>query len=254
MDWSPFANSAPALLSTAAAAATAVASYGMFHPRSRLFGPVITRGPRDSSKVALTFDDGPWPGSTELILDTLATHRIKATFFVIGRYAKAHPDIIKRAADEGHLIGNHSFDHRRLGMFRHTAYWNQQIAQTQEVIAEITGSLPEFFRPPMGFKSPYLMSAVRRNNVRAVTWSWRGFDSRAISPDRICSASGSIQSGDIAMLHDGRDPASRKPIGATARALEGVIEGLVTRGLGFERLDAFVARAPHPAADAQSAG
>src|SRR5688572_21902696 len=109
----------PAVTAVALGGATSVLGYGLFAPRSQVFGEVVWRAPRTAGPcVALTFDDGPMPGVTEPILDALAATGAKACFFVIGRHARTHPGLIRRIADEGHLIGNHTFDHDRTGLFR----------------------------------------------------------------------------------------------------------------------------------------
>ncbi|CAG0990502.1 Peptidoglycan-N-acetylglucosamine deacetylase [Phycisphaerales bacterium] len=230
------------LAAAAALGAGAVAAYALFWPRSTLLGPLVAHGPPDQPRIALTFDDGPWPGATDTVLSVLASFRVPAAFFVIGRYAQRHPALVRRAFDEGHLIGNHTFDHHRTGMFRARDYWNSQISRTQDVIRLITGQTPALFRPPMGFKSPITAQAARRHACRVVTWSWRGFDGSATTPDAIIARARRCVPGDILLLHDGRDPASRRPIGATQAALPGLIESLLARGLQFERLDHLIAR------------
>jgi len=224
----------------ALAAVAGVAAYGMFVPASRFFGPVISRagGSRaGAGAVALTFDDGPWPGGTERILEILAREGVRAAFFVIGRYAAEHPEMVRRIHDEGHLIGNHTFDHSRLGMFRGWTYWDDQVRRTNEVVAELTGSEPVYFRPPMGFKSPPSMRAARRNGCEVVTWSRRALDGVTTTADAIVRHVSGAEDGEIVLMHDGRDPMSRREVGATAEALPEVIARLRDKGLGIVRLD-----------------
>lgn len=212
--------------------------YGLFAPRSRLFGDVVWRAPgTPGAFVALTFDDGPMPGVTERILDDLGAAGAKACFFVIGRHARAHPGLIRRIAGEGHLIGNHTFDHDRTGLFRGSAYWLDQLVRTDDAVAQMTGAAPRLFRPPMGFKSPPLAHAARRLGHTMVSWSRRGFDGVGASPERIARLAGSARPGDIVLLHDGRDPASRRDASVTARALPAVLARLRERGLNPVRLD-----------------
>src|SRR5581483_3726501 len=89
------------------------AAHGAFHRNSFLFGRPITRVPAPGKRVALTFDDGPNPDTTPLILDALRDRGVKATFFILGRHAEQWPDIARRVADEGHAIGNHGYYHRK---------------------------------------------------------------------------------------------------------------------------------------------
>jgi peptidoglycan/xylan/chitin deacetylase (PgdA/CDA1 family) len=230
------------LAASGAAALVAGLAWGMFVPQSRLFGNVISHGPRENpSRAALTFDDGPWPGSTDVILDILREHHLKAAFFVIGRYARQWPDLIRRIHAEGHLIGNHTFDHHRWGLWRDTRYWHTQIAATDDAIAEIIGERPHHFRPPMGFKSPQLVLSARRLGHPIIAWSRRGRDGVTTTPQRIISAlSGTITAGDIVLLHDGRDPASRRDVTVTAGALPAVINALRDRGISLIRLDELI--------------
>lgn len=100
-------------------------------------------------KIALTFDDGPHPYYTEQLLDGLKERGVKATFFVTGEHAKLHPDIIKRMQEEGHLIGNHTYNHIQLKSNNRDEFKNQLI-QTNKVIEEITGEEVQYVRPPYG--------------------------------------------------------------------------------------------------------
>ncbi len=234
----PLDPSIPTFAVAALAAVSAGAlAHGLFHPRSSLFCPTIARLPAATGAVALTFDDGPWPGSTERILDCLADANVHANFFVIGRYAAAHPHLVRRMRAEGHLVGNHSYDHHRAGLFRGAGYWHRQISATDALISEILGEKPRFFRPPMGFKSPPLVRAVRRTPHRVVAWSRRACDGVTTTPQRIHRRLRSVEAGDIVLLHDGRDPASRREMDATAVALPGLLAQLARAGLTPRRLD-----------------
>jgi peptidoglycan/xylan/chitin deacetylase (PgdA/CDA1 family) len=221
----------------ALAAAGGVFSYGMFVPGSAMFCPVVMRGVAGTGRVALTFDDGPWPGSTEPILGALAVAGARATFFVIGRYAEAHPDLVRRMHAEGHQVANHSYDHHRTGMFGSPRYWESQVRRTDDAIARATGGPPRLFRAPMGFKSPLLAAAVRRTGHTVVAWSCKSRDGVAASPERIRRNVASAAAGEIILLHDGRDPASRRDVSPTSAALPAILGDLRSRGLTPVRLD-----------------
>lgn len=231
----------------AAAASTVVVStlaHASLHPRSQLFGPVICRAPGvHGNQVALTFDDGPWPDSTDRILDSLQKAGATATFFVIGAYAKRQARLLRRIHEAGHLLGNHSYDHHRTGLFHGKYYWLDQLRRTSDVIAEVTGTPPAFFRPPMGFKSPPLVRAARHLGLSLVAWSRRARDGIQTTPGRILSALAPIQAGEIALLHDGRDPPSDRDVLATAAAIPAVLAQLDTKGLVSVRLDQLLAAA-----------
>ena len=123
-----------------------------FLPRWSFFLPLISRGGRNARGVALTFDDGPFPASTPMLLDLLARHRLPATFFVIGRQAAAHPELIAAILAHGHTIGNHSSRHDNLLMLRSSKALADDIRATQEILAGM-GIRPLLFRPPIGITS-----------------------------------------------------------------------------------------------------
>ena len=126
-----------------------------FAQRCGFWAPVV-RGLPQREGVAVTFDDGPDERFTPRMLDILAAEGkggVKGTFFVIGRRAAALPGLVRRIFEEGHTIGNHSLDHERFRMGRGRAYWREQIAETQKIVAEITGEPPVMFRPPWGYKT-----------------------------------------------------------------------------------------------------
>lgn len=118
-------------------------------------------------RIALTFEDGPHPVYTKLILDTLKTKNIKASFFVLGNRATEYQDILKRIQDEGHLIGNHSWSHPQLTRLTTEGIANQ-INKTQDVITRITGYTPYLYRPPYGI---YNEGVITQAGMPAILWS-----------------------------------------------------------------------------------
>ena len=103
----------------------------------------------EAKKVAITFDDGPNPLYTETLLDGLKERNVKATFFLIGKEVKEYPDIVKRMYEEGHLIGNHTYEHVNLcEVDAKQVKW--QVEQTNDLIYEVTGERPVYIRPPYG--------------------------------------------------------------------------------------------------------
>src|SRR3954468_18179131 len=104
----------PAVIATASLATAAFAGYHSLAWRSQLYGRTFIGAPGHGRKLALTYDDGPNDPDTPLLLDVLAKHNVKATFFLIGKYVHQRPDIVHRIAVEGHLIGNHTFSHPNL--------------------------------------------------------------------------------------------------------------------------------------------
>lgn len=228
-------------LAAAGTSLVAVGSWGVFHPRSQIWGPIVHRGPRSLPQVALTFDDGPHPEATPAILDALADLEVRAAFFVIGSHAARWPGLVRRIADEGHVVGNHSYDHHRWGSMWGVRYWRDQIERTQEVVARLTGRRPAYFRPPMGFKSLNVSWVLRSAGMTQVTYSLRGFDGFPTTPERILERLlPKAGAGDIIALHDGRDPYVDRPRLATRDSIRPLIDGLRGRGLEMVRLDRLI--------------
>lgn len=217
----------------------ALAAYGTFVPDSSLWGNVTSRAPRiESDRMALSFDDGPTPGATDRMLDLLGELDIKGTFFVIGQNVLRAPKLLERMDAEGHLIGNHSFDHSHWAMWGGRNYWQEQVDKTDAAIEQVIGKKPAMFRPPVGIKTWYTIGAARRRGQHVITWSVRGFDGLATTSQRIldrvlprCSA------GDIVSLHDGIEPNTSRNPTPTLDALKPLVNGLRQRGLTPVRLD-----------------
>lgn len=190
-----------------------------FLPRWSFFLPVICRGTPGSKDIALTFDDGPFPASTPILLELLARYRLPATFFVVGEHAAAHPELIGAILAQGHTIGNHSFRHDYLLMLRDCNALEADIRHTQEVLAGM-GILPLLFRPPIGITSPRLQPALASLNLQTVTFSCRIFD-RGNRNIRNLAARvlKQLQPGDILLLHDA-PPGSEERTAYWSRELE----------------------------------
>jgi peptidoglycan/xylan/chitin deacetylase (PgdA/CDA1 family) len=236
----------PVLATSAVGAAMffAAGAYGLFNPASRLWGPVVSRGPREGDgRVALTFDDGPWPGTTDVILDALAALNVRAAFFVIGVHVQRWPDLVRRMHDEGHVVGNHTFDHSHTGLFGRDRYWRHEIRRADDAIEKVIGRRPALFRPPMGYKHWHVMNMAADTGHAVVTWSRRAWDLKTTKPttilERLVEPS---RGGDILLLHDGNDP-RLKPFdrAGTREAVRPLVEGLRRRGLEPARLDELLA-------------
>jgi peptidoglycan/xylan/chitin deacetylase (PgdA/CDA1 family) len=175
-------------------------------PKSRLLGDNMLRLPQGAAarnEIALTFDDGPDPDVTPKVLDILDTHQAKASFFVIGDKALAHPALIREIIGRGHSIENHSRRHSSVfGFFA----WNalkRDIGATQDIVAGITGHAPDFFRAPMGIRNPLLDPVIAQFGLRYITWTRRGFDTVTREPAVVLKRlSRNLRAGDILLLHD----------------------------------------------------
>jgi peptidoglycan/xylan/chitin deacetylase (PgdA/CDA1 family) len=158
-------------------------AYAAMWPASELFGQALLAPPR-SGELALTFDDGPNPAWTPRLLDILAVHEVRATFFLVGRYAEAEPALVRRIAEAGHLIGNHSWSHPNLALTA-PARVREELARTSRTLEQITGAPVLFFRPPFGARRPDVLGAARRLGMTPVLWNAITTDWRERSADRI---------------------------------------------------------------------
>lgn len=239
----PLSDLAPYLLPTAggaAAASFAALAYAYLAPASRAFLPMVCRGPASAASVALTFDDGPRPDGTSPILDLLAEHAVQAAFFVIGANVHRFPDLVRRMDAEGHLVCNHSYDHLHFGALRSRAFWRDQIRRTDEAIEDTIGRAPAFFRPPLGHKSPSMRLPVIEHAKTPIGWTRRAFDTLPLSPETIVRRLSVASAGDVLILHDGREPRSRRSPASTVAAITPLITAIHSRGLRFTRLDAHL--------------
>jgi peptidoglycan/xylan/chitin deacetylase (PgdA/CDA1 family) len=213
--------------------------YLLFHPRNQWM--VANRSRVDNASanggvmngrscVALTFDDGPDPVYTPKLLDLLREKNVKATFFVIGKRADQHPEIVRRAWAEGHLVGNHTWSHYSLFCFLMPGRLRAEIERGTESIRRSCGFSTRFFRSPVGLRHPLLAPYLENAGLEYISWSIRTLDtftsSSSVLAQRILTRAAS---GDIILLHD------RLPRGTDAmlEALPGVIDELRNRGFEF---------------------
>ncbi len=205
---------------------------GIARPGSSLFYPTVSHGRRGDKRVALSFDDGPDPEITPAVLDVLKEYRVRATFFVIGRALEAHPELGRRMAAEGHVIGNHSWGHSRWQNFWFTTRLERDIVRGQQAIAAVTGvAAPGYYRPPVGLKSGELGHAAWKRGLTLVAWSLHSRDTRLGDAQSIARrVLDRVQDGDIVLMHDGHDlPGRKRPLCAPALRL--ILSGLRERGL-----------------------
>lgn len=165
---------------TAGVAALAVGGYfyaGMW-PQSQVFGRTLIAG-NDPDEIALTFDDGPNDGYTERMLDLLARHEVRATFFVIGRYAREQASLVRRIREAGHVVGNHTWTHPQL-LFRSPARTREELAATNAALEDILGEKIRYFRPPYGARRPAVLRMARAMGLVPVLWNVTGYDWKPI--------------------------------------------------------------------------
>ncbi len=194
---------------------------------------MIRQGNPELPFVALTFDDGPDPLYTPAILDILAQHNVKATFFVVGRHVELYPDIARRIVAEGHDIGNHTYSHRSLIPLG-TERVLEEIIRCEEIIEAVTGERPYLFRPPRGVYSQAVREILNERQYTLALWSissqdWRESSSRIITQNILQSVCG----GDILLFHDSGNIISAQGGNRynTVSALPVILAGLEEKGL-----------------------
>jgi len=146
-----------------------------FLPRFSFFLPIISRGNSGQKAVSITFDDGPDPFTTEPLLALLDRYGVKATFFVVGKKAAAHPQLIQKILKKDHLLGNHSHNHDNFLMLKSRRRLFQEISAAQKTLARFHVK-PLFFRPPVGITNPKLWGVLRELGMVNVNFSCRGGD------------------------------------------------------------------------------
>ena len=200
-------NLLPAIVSSGAAAAAGIAAWGAVVPSSELFGPTV-RHTASSRKIALTFDDGPNPAVTPRLLELFERHSVRATFFLIGKFARACPELVREISARGHLIGNHSDTHANL-FLRSRGGIRDELARCQDAIATARAEPPRWMRPPYGYRSPLLRGEIRRAGMRGVVmWSRICWDWKPQPPERLIARLSRVArpgqpQGDIVVMHDG---------------------------------------------------
>jgi peptidoglycan/xylan/chitin deacetylase (PgdA/CDA1 family) len=208
-----------------------VIALGVLHLPSGVFGRALIAGPADRPLVALTFDDGPDPRDTPRVLEVLARHGARATFFVIGERAARHGDLLGEMARQGHQIENHSYDHAYTTPVRGVARLRDDLLRTQEIIAAATGRRPAWFRPPVGLLSPRVAAAAAAAGLRLCGYGGKARDGLAGTTvdDALRHLLPALRPGAVLVLHDAAERGGRRPI--AAEVLEALLPQLAARGL-----------------------
>lgn len=198
-------------------------AYASIWPTSQLFGETLIAGD-DPDELALTFDDGPNDAATPHLLDVLAKHKVRATFFIMGSFARQRPEIVRRAAAEGHLIGNHTMDHPRLALEPQRKV-RQELSDCTAVLEDLTGQSIRFFRPPFGSRRPIVLQIACDLGLTPVMWNITCYDWNPIGTDGILS----------------RIDAGMRTNRSRRRACNILLHDGGHRGMGAHRLDTVMA-------------
>ena len=153
-------------------------------------------------KIALTFDDGPNIFTLE-VLDLLKKYNAKATFFCIGKNVEKHPEIVKQIIAEGHLVGNHSYNHSKFFDFYNAAAISEEIQKTDQLFEKLTSKKINFFRPPYGVTTPSIRRALKTTGHTVIGWNIRSLDGGTKDQNLIFNRIiKRISPGGIVLLHD----------------------------------------------------
>jgi peptidoglycan/xylan/chitin deacetylase (PgdA/CDA1 family) len=205
-------------------AVTALAAYvvlvlaGVMQVRLRMFVDAIVQGPVLARGVALTFDDGPDPDTTPRVLDALDAAQAKATFFVVGKKAEAHPELVREMRDRGHDVGLHGYEHDRLFALRSEATVRADLERGIDVLEQITGERPLFFRPPIGHTNPIIARVTDALDLVTVGWTVSAHDgvASAIPRSIVNRVRRELADGVIVLMHDAAERGGRVPAGVIA--------------------------------------
>jgi peptidoglycan/xylan/chitin deacetylase (PgdA/CDA1 family) len=194
-------------ITLASAAAASYAGYATMAPASQLYGRTLTHG-SDPNQMALTFDDGPNDPHTMHLLDVLARHNAKATFFLIGKYVRQRPEIARAILAAGHEIGNHTDSHPNLVLVS-AARLRQELDGCRKSLEDALGTKITLFRPPFGGRRPNVLRTAREMGLSPVMWSVTSADWSAKSAAEIVERVGrQVDSrrkpqSEVVLLHDG---------------------------------------------------
>ena len=232
----------PALIGLTAAAAASAAGYQTMAPTGQWYGRTFTGGMRGSRQIALTYDDGPNDPHTLKLLDVLARHNVRATFFMIGRFVQQRPDIVRAVAQAGHVIGNHTFTHPLL-IFESEAQTRKQLRDCHRALNDTIGEHSNLFRPPWGGRRPATLRIARALGLQTVMWNVTGYDWNA-PPAAVIEkkVARQMRGGDVILLHDGGYRAMGADRAQTVIATENLIHHYKDEGYAFvnvEEMKAF---------------
>jgi peptidoglycan/xylan/chitin deacetylase (PgdA/CDA1 family) len=179
-----------------------VSVFFSFFVRSGFHMKAYCRKETNEKIIALTFDDGPDPGITPVILDILKD-KAKATFFCISRKIEGNEQILKRMDSEGHLIGSHSYSHSDWFDFFSSTRMKNEFILTDQKILEATGKKPLLFRPPYGVINPLVKKALQMFNYHVIGFSNRSWDTITKNEKKILERlTRKLKPGDVVLLHD----------------------------------------------------
>ncbi len=215
------------------AAAVSAAGYQSMAPTGQWYGRTFIGMGRGSKQIALTYDDGPNDPHTLRLLEVLARHDVRATFFMIGRYVRQRPDLAQEVARAGHVIGNHTMTHPLL-IFESAARTRTELVECRAALTDAVGEHSNLFRPPFGGRRPATLRIARELGLETIMWNVTGYDWNASPAGRVeQKVMGQMRGGDVILLHDGGHRAMGADRGQTVIATDSLIRGYKDQGFQF---------------------
>lgn len=231
------------LAGTAVTAGLTAAGYQSMAPTGQWYGRTFTGLPSGTKLIALTYDDGPNDPHTLRLLEVLAKHEVRATFFLIGRYVQGRPEIVREIVKAGHIVGNHTFTHPLL-IFKSAGEIREELSKCRDALQNAIGEHSSLFRPPFGGRRPAVLCIARELGLKPVMWNVTGYDWNPPPAAAIeLKVAKQIRGGDIILLHDG----GHKEMGAdrsqTVLATDQLITRYQSEGYEFVTVPAMMLKA-----------
>ena len=210
---------------------------------SQIWGKTLVDGPQPR-ELALTFDDGPNDRYTQEGLEKLANAGVHATFFMVGKYARQLPWLVRQVAEAGHDIGNHTMTHRNM-LYLSAAAMREEMRACSALLEDATGHKVRYFRPPFGKRRPAVMRTARELGMETVMWNSMGFDWRRGRPpkqimkavERGIRANRKAGKGSTILLHDGGPDSITTERTRTVQALGFLLERGPAANYRFVRVE-----------------
>jgi peptidoglycan/xylan/chitin deacetylase (PgdA/CDA1 family) len=225
-------------------AAGGLGTYAALSSGSQLFGRTLIAG-NDPNEAALTFDDGPNGDTTLRLLDVLARHNAKATFFVIGRFVREQPQIVRAIHAAGHLVGNHTMTHPWLHIQTH-ARIREELFGCNAIIEDALGAPVRYFRPPHGARRPFVLRYAAELEMTPVQWNvivgdWNLHPAAQLAArvGRGIARNQRRGHGTNIVLHDGFDGALGAPRISTVEAVDLLLPAWAAKGIRPVRVDVW---------------
>ena len=239
------------VLGAGVAAMAVAAGYQSMSPAGQWYGRTFAGLKPGTRQLALTYDDGPNDPHTLRILEVLAQHNVKATFFLIGRYVKQRPDIVRELVRAGQVVGNHTFSHPNL-IFASARQTRTELQDCDQALADAVGEHSRLFRPPFGGRRPSTLKVARALGLEPVMWNVTGWDWKGKPAEFVeGKVLQQIRGGDVLLLHDGDHEAFGADRSQTVIATDRLIARYKNEGYEFVTIPEMMRKqaiSPQPSA------